>query len=265
MSLQYKGAVFFDYDGTLTDEKDGVFFPSKKTVEAIKKLNENGYLTVLATGRTLAYAPIHTADFGGVITSNGAFAKVGDEEIYKLYMERGLLLKIISELDSLGLYYAIEDEDCSYAKDLYNKDFKNMLDNFSIPLSIYKPLDKDKIPDGVKLIFPYKDADQLLYLKNKYKDELTFVKHRKINSCDCNAIGNDKVTGVKKIVEKFGIKRENVYAFGDGTNDFHMMEYAKTSVASFYHEPMLDKVSCFVCQKVREEGVYKALKELELI
>ena len=53
MEKQFKGAVFFDYDGTLTDKDAGLFVPSPKTVEAIKRLQKNGYAACLATGRSL--------------------------------------------------------------------------------------------------------------------------------------------------------------------------------------------------------------------
>ena len=37
-----KGIVFFDVDGTLIDCGKGLYKPSNKTKEAIKKLKENG-------------------------------------------------------------------------------------------------------------------------------------------------------------------------------------------------------------------------------
>ena len=42
--MEYKGIVFFDYDGTLTDENEKIFTPTEKTKKAIDALNENGYL-----------------------------------------------------------------------------------------------------------------------------------------------------------------------------------------------------------------------------
>ena len=39
---KYKGAVFFDYDGTLVDEVDHIKTVMPKTLEAIKRLQEIG-------------------------------------------------------------------------------------------------------------------------------------------------------------------------------------------------------------------------------
>ena len=51
----YQGAVFFDADGTLIDGPSGIFAPTEKTKEAIAQLREQGFLTVLATGRSPCY------------------------------------------------------------------------------------------------------------------------------------------------------------------------------------------------------------------
>ena len=39
---KYKGAVFFDVDGTLIDERIGVRVPTEATRDAIARLRENG-------------------------------------------------------------------------------------------------------------------------------------------------------------------------------------------------------------------------------
>ena len=38
-----KGLVFFDYDGTLVDERDGIYAPTTQTIESVSKLQKNGY------------------------------------------------------------------------------------------------------------------------------------------------------------------------------------------------------------------------------
>ena len=66
-----KGLVFFDYDGTLVDERDGIYAPTTQTIESVSKLQKNGYYCFLATGRALSYLPkaIHTLNLDGFVTS----------------------------------------------------------------------------------------------------------------------------------------------------------------------------------------------------
>ena len=45
-----KGLVLYDYDGTLVDERDEIYVPTQLTKAAISRLQDLGYLCVLATG-----------------------------------------------------------------------------------------------------------------------------------------------------------------------------------------------------------------------
>ena len=49
---KYKGVVLFDYDYTTVDQDDGILTASAKTIESLQKLKENGYLTMLCSGRS---------------------------------------------------------------------------------------------------------------------------------------------------------------------------------------------------------------------
>ena len=69
----YKGVLFFDYDGTLTDKNEKIFFPTEKTRSAIKLLQKKGYIACLATGRSLVYVPQIEIDFDCMITNNGGY------------------------------------------------------------------------------------------------------------------------------------------------------------------------------------------------
>ena len=57
--MNYKGAVFFDYDGTLADEANGIFLPTEATVNSVKKLKEKGlYIIPLKVGIRLTLSSI---------------------------------------------------------------------------------------------------------------------------------------------------------------------------------------------------------------
>ncbi|MFR4218123.1 MAG: HAD hydrolase family protein, partial [[Clostridium] innocuum] len=53
--IMVKGLVLYDYDGTLVDERDEIYVPTQLTKAAISRLQDLGYLCVLATGRALSY------------------------------------------------------------------------------------------------------------------------------------------------------------------------------------------------------------------
>ena len=99
--MTYRGAVFFDYDGTITDEKAGVHLPTEKTLAAFEALRKNGYLVVLATGRAIPYARHVLGYFDGVVTSNGTFSMVRQEVVADHPIEAPLLRELVPELQRL--------------------------------------------------------------------------------------------------------------------------------------------------------------------
>ena len=86
--MSKKGIIFFDVDGTLIDWTKGIFKPSKVTKLAIEKLRENGYLTILATGRPKNCIDEGLIDLGlnGYIASNGAYAEIDNKVLSLIHI-----------------------------------------------------------------------------------------------------------------------------------------------------------------------------------
>lgn len=59
----------------LVDERDAIYVPSNITKKTISRLQDMGYLCVLATGRALSYIPSGAKDLhlDGYVTCNGAY------------------------------------------------------------------------------------------------------------------------------------------------------------------------------------------------
>lgn len=261
----YKGAVFFDYDGTLSDEREGIYFPTEKTCAAIKKLRANGYLAILASGRSRCYAPESVIEFDGMITANGAYTFVGDNIISEVCFGTDLLADIINYCDEHDINYAFECCECSYAKNVREKHFKEVIDNFNIPESIFVPL--DGIPEaGINKAFvTYADHSDGAGLDAALGGRISVYPHRFCMSADVNLSGVTKATGVEAIVNYFGIDINNTYAFGDGTNDYDMLAAVGHGIAMKAHAECLDEVAEKIAPSVAEEGVSRTLEAYGLV
>lgn len=80
----YKGIVFFDYDGMLIDEVDGIFDMPDSTKEALIKLRENGYAVCVCTGRTKQFSEDVKEYFNGYVTGMGAYVEIDGEIIQSI-------------------------------------------------------------------------------------------------------------------------------------------------------------------------------------
>ncbi len=263
--MQYKGAVFFDYDGTLADEKKGIYYPTETTKKALKKLSENGYMVVLATGRAKCYVPDTGVDFDGYITSNGASAEVGGDVIWQDFFSSKDVLELIDKFESMDLYYSMENMKQCYARDIQNSKFVAMLDNFNIPKNVFTNLDKNNIPKVSKMLLVYNTDEEIKYLSDYFKKRFAFYKHRKFRSADVTKHEIVKAVGAKAICEKFNIPKQNTYAFGDGTNDYDLLNYVGHGIAMGYHHSSLDSVAEITTDTVENEGIYKALVHYGLL
>ncbi|KJE26553.1 haloacid dehalogenase-like hydrolase family protein [Geobacillus kaustophilus] len=67
------------------------------------------------------------------------------------------------------------------------------------------------------------------------------------------------------MIEKLGIDKKDVYAFGDGLNDIEMLSFVGTGVAMGNAHEEVKRVADFVTKPVDKEGIWYGLKQLQLI
>ena len=263
--MTYQGVIFFDYDGTLADEKLGIYLPTQATRRAVEAASGKGYMTVLSTGRAKCYVPDTGISFDGYVTTNGAYAEAERKPVYEKYIEENDLARLMEAMDAMGLAYSLENQHICYASDLTDPDFLHMLDNFGIPLSVFRPLSEMPARKASKLLMAYREEAQFEKLSAAFSGVFSLYKHRKNKSVDINCTGITKATGAAEIIRKFGIPRESVYVFGDGSNDYDIMKLAGHGVAMRDHAACLDQVCEMVTGGVEEEGIAVALQKYGII
>ena len=77
--------------------------------------------------------------------------------------------------------------------------------------------------------------------------------------------GASKAVGVEKIMKQLGVKRENSYAFGDGTNDFEMLDFVGTGIAMENAVPELREQADFVTTSCSDDGIVNGLTGVGLL
>ena len=260
-----KGAVFFDYDGTLTDGAAGLTETTEATRRAVAQLHKNGYLAVLDTGRAMCYANQSGVDFDGYITSNGTHATVRGEVVLDQPIEYEPLARLMARLNEMGIYYGIDNPEKCYARDLTEATFTRWLKTFGISPAIFRPIPADGHPIGYKLSVLYHTMDEVESLRAEFGDLFSFDCHNGYPCVDVTARTANKGTGVAAVIRRFGLRVEDTYAFGDGANDIDMLKSVGHAVAMGRHAKELDAVCEFVTQTVADEGIAFGLKHYGLI
>lgn len=262
--MQYKGAVFFDYDGTLTDEKVGITHPTETTKAAIDEFRKKGYLAILCTGRAVGYAQDTGVDFDGIITSIGTHATVHGKVIFDKPIPQELFDRFVHRMDEMDVSYGIDNPIKCITKDMDDPVFIDWRETFSIGRDVYRPIEKGVPTVGYKVSLLYRDLSQIEQLKKEFP-ELTFDVLRTYKCTDVAQKGIDKGTAAMAIIDYFSIPYENTYAFGDGENDYSMLKAVCHGVCMGKHAPCLEEVCETITECVQDEGVANALKRFGLI
>ena len=263
---EYKGIVFFDYDGTTVDEVDRIKTATPTTVESLKKLKENGYLTMLCSGRTKRFLEADIDKFQGAITCNGAFTEVDGEVLRDITIPDELMFDVIDKYFPRDTIIQLETQDVTYYLHNDAEFFQYFCRLFSLPERWYAPW-KFRTKDNHinKLVLNYKDPKVLEDFKEEYKDVFQCAKHVRENFIDITLKGVTKGDAIEELIGKLGIDRKDTYAFGDADNDVEMMKVVGTGVAMGRHSDAVGEVASMVTGTVKEEGITQALEKLGLI
>ncbi len=260
-----KGAVFFDYDGTLTEEERKIYRPTAKTVAAAKELQQKGYLVGLATGRSLCYVPDVNIDFDCYITTNGAYASCRGTEIWNDTFTVAQVKRFISFLCEHGINYILENQEACYCRDREEKTLVDMIDTFQLPEECFLPIDDVEQLQINKIVLTYDSLEKLSLIQKEFGEEYEITPHRTCYSCDVARKGITKAVGISKVLEYLNLPRQDTYAFGDGDNDVQMFRLVGTAIAMKDHAASLDSVAAYVTGNVEDEGIYQGLKHFGLV
>ncbi len=261
-----RGAVFFDYDGTLVDKAQGVPAPTSTTKAAVGKLRENGYLAVLCTGRPLSYLPDNAQELplDGWITTNGAYAKMGDTVLFNEIIDQKIAHSLMETCERLKVSYALEGQDACYFR-AFSDVFEGFLNRFDICTEKFYPIEQMRDWKANKIMTAYDEESQQIRLEQAFDSEFVFDRHSLFTSCDVSRKGVNKGTGLLQFLARLGIPPENAYAIGDSDNDLEMMRAAGTGIAMAQHSPRMGEAADYITDSVANDGAVKALAHFKLI
>ena len=81
-------------------------------------------------------------------------------------------------------------------------------------------------------------------------------------SIDLIVPGCHKASGLKRLVERWGISPEQCAAFGDGGNDIEMLNYCGYSYAMENASERVKNAAKYVCPSNEEDGVFVTLEKI---
>ena len=283
--------VAIDLDGTLLDSYGQI---SEKSKNIIQKAINKGTKIVLASGRGKMSVRNFALDIGAdeyMICGNGAlvYDLKNEEIIYEKFLSQKKVLQLIKTCEENSIYYSIYTEKGIIAKSLnynvlfYNHENSNKPDNKKTNIYL--------TDDVYQYILNRKEND---YTKITICDDNSIIfnsiirKLRGISGIDVLDVGHmtrkllklgtevhsleffyteitsentNKWNAIEFLIEKLGIRKEEVIAIGDNINDQAMLENAGLGIAMANSAPYIQKTADVVTESNNEDGVAKAIEK----
>ncbi|WP_287478515.1 HAD-IIB family hydrolase [Anaerostipes sp.] len=264
---KYRGVVLFDYDFTTVDKDEGVPAASPKTIESLERLKENGYLTMLCSGRTKRFLEEDIDKFQGAITCNGAYTEIEGHPVRDIHIPENVVQKVIHEYDTEESALHLETQDVTYyiehGQDFY-KGFRMFLD---LPEHWFAPWSQHKEGEHItKIVLNCTKKEIMDRFREEFEGKLQCIPPFEDKLImDVMSVGITKGEAIKYLLEKFEINRKDSYAFGDSDNDVEMLRAVGTGVVMGKHSKAAGEAATMFTGTVKEEGITTGLERLGLI
>lgn len=263
-----------DLDGTLSQRPNEIGQPE---IDALKEASKQGIYVVIATGRTWGMLTqiseqLYKNDF--VVISNGA-------AIYDI--EKGSC-DVVSEIPYAkweSIYHQLAESGASFeiyhsGRSLIDRKYVPKFDNFKIPADILEKIKASMdIRDNLLEHLRGESVEKVNIMnipKDKYKELYeTFEKDAELavtssfpGNMEVNAAGCGKGKALQHLIDRLGIKNEEVMVFGDADNDIDMLEWAENSFAMANATEAAKKAAKHMTLANTENGVAHAIRKYAL-
>ena len=274
--------IALDLDGTLLDSEKRL---SEANRAALERAAEKGVLIVPTTGRFFGMMPPAVRDLPFVryaITINGAqvYDRETDTAIVRDEIPLDMALRVMELLDRYDVIYdcyrqnwgwmtaALQDKAPDYAT---NEHYLKMVREFRKPVPELKQHLRETAADGdvqkIMLFATNRERSTAIDCLRKLTDELAAlfpeikVTSSTWNNIELNIRTAHKGNALRHFAKCLGYGLENCMAFGDGMNDFTMVEAAGLGIAMANAEPEVKRVAKWIAPSNDEDGVAAGLSK----
>ncbi|WOO87718.1 HAD-IIB family hydrolase [Mollicutes bacterium LVI A0039] len=256
-----KALVFLDIDGTILPE--GKSKVPKDIIATIEEIKSKGHVPFICTGRNVGSAMdiINQVGVDSYVTSNGQQVTVGGEVIYSSYFPQEELEFVSGVIHEFTPNIAIENNEGLNVEDTETgRDLLKLI----IGHGFFDSQALSKLPTKeVFQVWAFGTKEQLDGIMHELKGKAELYRWSD-SALEIAPGGSGKGSGIMMAKRYFG---ENVrtFGFGDGVNDFSMMDVVDISVAMGNAVIELKQKCDYTTTDCEDGGVEKALRHFEVI
>ena len=255
--------IAVDMDGTFLDKNSK--YDVQRFLEAYKRMKERNILFVVASGNPLKQLKGKFPEIAEeliYISENGAYVVDRSEELYIEYLNEKNVASIISylKLHPEILCWACTQTQSYTLDSLSEKYFQMFLPYFP---GVKRIEDFSMIKEPIlkfALYLPSKNVDECIYDFRQKTDESVCIVDSGHDCIDIIPAHVNKGVGISFLMNKYGLKNEEIMAFGDAYNDFEMLKAVKYGYAMSNAHSDFQKHFHFIAPSNDENGVMQVIE-----
>lgn len=260
-----------DLDGTSLDSNSIL---QEKTINALKKLDENGIKFVFTSGRatpSVRYLMESTGIDNPLVTNNGALAFINKENlIYQNPLKYEEVEEFINFSQENKLFFQFYDLDTYYSNRMCPERFNHLEKdstygmNYQVNFSFStKPLKELKLRKNsafkFQIFLDKNDSNKLSTILEKVSEMGLYATTSSYGMIEIMQKNVNKFNGLSEISYLLGISKEEMAAIGDQDNDIPMLENVGMSFAMGNAIDKVKEISDFVVSTNDEFGLVDAI------
>lgn len=260
-----KQIIFFDIDGTISDEK--TFEIPESTIKAMHLAKDNGHILIINTGRgsSTIEKQIKNLPVDGFICGCGTEIIYHNKQIVLHQLSDNLKDTIVRETFNCHLETVLEGSHAVYfPKNLRDPMVINTKSHYLKHHFNVKEYNHKSHPLFEKMALWFFLDSQIDRFIEIFKNDLSFIR-RDANFYEVIPLAYSKATGIKELIDLLNIPHQNTYAIGDSANDLTMLNYVHTSIAMGNSKKDLFPLVDYITSDIHDNGIYHALKHFHII
>lgn len=268
--------VALDLDGTTLGDDKKI---SRRTIEDFGKAMNQGVHIVVSTGRTYSSLPeqiFHIEGLEYVVTSNGAHITelAGRKLIYEDYIPAAGVEKVAELVADTGIsvetfvegrayidrreYDEVLEKGSSYRDAEYIRQTRNPVADI-----LQFMIENKNIIENINLSFEFLEE------KERWRETLEAIEGITLTSSfihnfEIGGRTTSKATALRYLMQRLGVKPEELMAVGDSPNDGEMIKLAGIGVAVGNATEEIKTLADYITGTNNEDGVAQAIEKFVL-
>lgn len=269
--------IFIDIDGTLYDHK--VQAIPQSAVTAVEGAKRAGHKIFICTGRSRCQLEhVIGLEYDGVICSAGAYIFADDRLLFEEHIDSADVNHILELCAKYNIICNLEGLDKVYVqpgvKEIFSKEIKkipgakNDFFDGACYLDISALCSESNI---LKITMFGRDCNSLLKLKEILGEKFNLVittkelENAEHIVAELTLSGNNKASGIRKVIHYYNAAMEDTIAIGDSMNDIEMIMESNVGIAMGNADSKLKACADYITRDIGSNGIYHAFEKFQLL